>query len=255
MPKTKRWSGVFEDTPTPHAYDALTPDVVLDALSDLGLAVDGRLTALSSYENRVYQVMLDDNTSVVAKFYRPERWSDAQILEEHSFAAELMAEEVPLVGPLSLHGQTLHHAHGFVHAGVGHIHDHIRRAGVVVVGDASHREGDLAIVTDAGTAVACRNLHRSYGGNRKRRNRSVDRGDAGDPTAFAVDLLLVFEQLVEGNEAHPVAALVQTVIVEAGDFHPEGTAFFASAHTYFFCRPDSVDRSLADSDRAAERRR
>jgi len=104
---------VFEDAPKHHAYEALTPDVVLDALSDLGLEVDGRLTALSSYENRVYQVMLDDNSSVVAKFYRPERWTDAQILEEHSFAAELMAEEVPLVGPLTLNGQTLHHAHGF----------------------------------------------------------------------------------------------------------------------------------------------
>jgi Ser/Thr protein kinase RdoA (MazF antagonist) len=69
--------------------------------------------ALSSYENRVYQVMLDDNSSVVAKFYRPERWTDAQILEEHTFAAELMAEEVPLVGPLNLQGKTLHHEHGF----------------------------------------------------------------------------------------------------------------------------------------------
>jgi Ser/Thr protein kinase RdoA (MazF antagonist) len=104
---------VFDETVMTHAYDALTPDVVLDALSDLGLAVDGRLTALSSYENRVYQVMLDDNASVVAKFYRPERWTDAQILEEHSFAAELMAEEVPLVGPLTLHHKTLHHTHGF----------------------------------------------------------------------------------------------------------------------------------------------
>ena len=104
---------MFEPTPQQHAYAALTPDVVLDALSDLGLAVDGRMTALSSYENRVYQVMLDDNSSLVAKFYRPERWSDAQILEEHSFAAELMADEVPLVGPLNLHGKTLHHAHGF----------------------------------------------------------------------------------------------------------------------------------------------
>ena len=104
---------MFDDTPKPHVYEALTPDVVLDALSDLGLEVDGRLTALSSYENRVYQAMLDDNSAVVAKFYRPERWTDAQILEEHSFAAELMAEEVPLVGPLSLHGKTLHHAHGF----------------------------------------------------------------------------------------------------------------------------------------------
>jgi Ser/Thr protein kinase RdoA (MazF antagonist) len=104
---------VFDAVTLPHAYATLTPDVVLDALSDLGLAVDGRLNALSSYENRVYQVMLDDNSSVVAKFYRPERWSDAQILEEHQFAAELMAEEVPLVGPLMLHGQTLHHAQGF----------------------------------------------------------------------------------------------------------------------------------------------
>jgi Ser/Thr protein kinase RdoA (MazF antagonist) len=104
---------VFDDTPKHHAYQSLTPDVVLDALSNLGLAVDGRLTALSSYENRVYQVMLDDNSSVVAKFYRPERWSDAQILEEHRFAAELMSDEIPFVGPLKLHGETLHHAHGF----------------------------------------------------------------------------------------------------------------------------------------------
>jgi Ser/Thr protein kinase RdoA (MazF antagonist) len=113
MLKTKRLFGVFEETRKPHAYETLTPDVVLDALSDLGLAVDGRLTALSSYENRVYQVMLDDDSSVVAKFYRPERWSDEQVLEEHRFAAELMAEEVPLVGPLTLQSQTLHHAHGF----------------------------------------------------------------------------------------------------------------------------------------------
>ena len=104
---------MFDEASKLHAYATLTPDVVLDALSDLGLAVDGRLTALSSYENRVYQVMLDDNSSVVAKFYRPERWTDAQILEEHQFAAELMAEEVPLVGPLLLSGETLHHAHGF----------------------------------------------------------------------------------------------------------------------------------------------
>ena len=104
---------MFDDRTKHHAYDALTPDVVLDALSDLGLPVDGRLSALSSYENRVYQVMLEDNSSLVAKFYRPERWTDAQILEEHSFATELMAQDVPLVGPLTLHGKTLHHAQGF----------------------------------------------------------------------------------------------------------------------------------------------
>jgi Ser/Thr protein kinase RdoA (MazF antagonist) len=96
-----------------HAYETLTPDVVLDALSDVGLAVDGRLTALSSYENRVYQVMLEDDQAVVAKFYRPERWRDEAIQEEHDFAAQLMAAEVPMVAPLVLLGRTLHHANGF----------------------------------------------------------------------------------------------------------------------------------------------
>ena len=92
-----------------HPFDTLTPDVVLDALESVGLRGDGRLTALSSYENRVYQVQLEDGSAVVAKFYRPNRWSDAQIQEEHDFAAELMAAEVPAVGPLVLQGATLHH--------------------------------------------------------------------------------------------------------------------------------------------------
>jgi Ser/Thr protein kinase RdoA (MazF antagonist) len=96
-----------------HAFETLTPDVVLDALESVGLRGDGRLTALSSYENRVYQVQLEDGTAVVAKFYRPERWSEAHILEEHAFAAELMAFEVPAIGPLVLNGQTLHRFGGF----------------------------------------------------------------------------------------------------------------------------------------------
>ena len=96
-----------------HAFESLTPDLVLDALDSVGLRGDGRLTALSSYENRVYQVQLEDGTAVVAKFYRPERWSDAQIQEEHDFAAELMDYEVPAIGPLTLEGQTLHHFGGF----------------------------------------------------------------------------------------------------------------------------------------------
>ncbi|RFO96331.1 serine/threonine protein kinase [Rhodoferax lacus] len=100
-----------------HAFESLTPDLVLDALESVGLRGDGRLTALSSYENRVYQVQLEDGTSVVAKFYRPERWSEAQILEEHAFAAELMAFEVPAIGPLVLpdaaNGKTLHTFGGF----------------------------------------------------------------------------------------------------------------------------------------------
>jgi Ser/Thr protein kinase RdoA (MazF antagonist) len=102
---------------TSHPYTALTPDVVLDALASVGLHGDGRLLALSSYENRVYQLWLEDayegNSAVVAKFYRPGRWSDAQILEEHAFAAELAAGEVPAVAPLVLNGTTLHQFGGF----------------------------------------------------------------------------------------------------------------------------------------------
>jgi Ser/Thr protein kinase RdoA (MazF antagonist) len=88
-------------------YEDLTPDAVLDALESVGLRGDGRLLALNSYENRVYQVSLEDDSYVVAKFYRPERWSDAQLLEEHAFAAELVAREIPVVAPLALDGRTL----------------------------------------------------------------------------------------------------------------------------------------------------
>ncbi|WHZ10269.1 MAG: YihE protein, required for LPS synthesis [Burkholderiaceae bacterium] len=98
---------------TAHPYASLTPDRVLDALAAVGLRGDGRLLTLGSYENRVYQVHLEDDGAVVAKFYRPGRWSDAQILEEHAFAAELAAAEVPVVAPLALHGRTLHEFGGF----------------------------------------------------------------------------------------------------------------------------------------------
>ena len=82
-----------------HPYSRLTPDLVLDAVAAAGLAPDGRLLTLNSYENRVYQVGLDDGSMVVAKFYRPGRWSDAQIDEEHAFADELASQEIPVVAP------------------------------------------------------------------------------------------------------------------------------------------------------------
>jgi Ser/Thr protein kinase RdoA (MazF antagonist) len=100
-------------SPQPHPYDALTPDVVLDALAQVGLDGDGRLTTLNSYENRVYQAHLEDGRAVVVKFYRPERWSQPQIEEEHRFALSLCGEEVPVVAPLVWQGQTLHHHAGF----------------------------------------------------------------------------------------------------------------------------------------------
>ena len=92
---------------TAHSPDAavfadLRPDHVLDALDSVGFRGDGRILQLNSYENRVFQVFLEDGDAVVAKFYRPARWSEAQILEEHSFAAELAAAEIPVVAPLVL---------------------------------------------------------------------------------------------------------------------------------------------------------
>jgi Ser/Thr protein kinase RdoA (MazF antagonist) len=96
-----------------HAFYALSPDTVLDALDTVGLRGDGRLLALNSYENRVYQVGMEDGPPVVVKFYRPLRWSDAAILEEHGFVAELHAAEIPVVPPLSLTGATLHAHQGY----------------------------------------------------------------------------------------------------------------------------------------------
>lgn len=89
-------------------FSILTPDVVLDALESVGLAPDGRLLALNSYENRVYQVGIDDAPMRVVKFYRPARWSDAAILEEHAFTAELAEREIPVAAPIAHAGTTLH---------------------------------------------------------------------------------------------------------------------------------------------------
>ena len=91
-----------------HPYAELTPDRVLDALDGVGLIGDGRLQALGSYENRVYLIGIEDAAPVVAKFYRPARWSDDAIREEHAFVAELAAREIPVVAPLALAGATLH---------------------------------------------------------------------------------------------------------------------------------------------------
>ncbi len=98
--------------PSPDAseapYDGLTPDSILDALAQVGRMPDGRMFALNSYENRVYQAGIEDGAPVVVKFYRPGRWNDAQIVEEHAFTAELAAAEIPVVAPLEIDGRTLH---------------------------------------------------------------------------------------------------------------------------------------------------
>lgn len=95
-----------DTAPSVTPFAALLPETVLDALDAVGLRGDGRLIQLNSYENRVFQVFLEDGRVVVAKFYRPGRWSDEQILEEHTFAAELAAQEIPLAAPWRLQADT-----------------------------------------------------------------------------------------------------------------------------------------------------
>ena len=97
-----------------HPYDRLGPDLVIAAVESAGYLSDARLLALNRYENRVYQVGIEDDTPLIAKFYRPERWSDAQILEEHAFSLELQAAEISVVAPIvDAHGKTLHEFDGF----------------------------------------------------------------------------------------------------------------------------------------------
>ena len=95
-------------------YYALGPELILDAVESCGVRCTGGILALNSYENRVYQLGIEDGTPLVAKFYRPGRWSDAAILEEHAFSTELAAREIPVVAPLpDTQGNTLIHYAGF----------------------------------------------------------------------------------------------------------------------------------------------
>lgn len=95
------------------AYQDLSPDDILSSVESLGFCTDGRLLTLNSYENRVYRVGIEDGPPVVSKFYRPGRWTDAAIQEEHDFTLELAAEEIPVAAPFDRDGHTLHHRNTF----------------------------------------------------------------------------------------------------------------------------------------------
>jgi Ser/Thr protein kinase RdoA (MazF antagonist) len=91
------------------AYATLSPDDVLNSVEEFGFKCDGRLMALNSYENRVYRIGLDDGSNIVAKFYRPERWTDQQILEEHTYTLDLAELEIPVIAPMIIAKQSLLH--------------------------------------------------------------------------------------------------------------------------------------------------
>jgi len=101
------------NNPQSQNFSTLTPDRVLNALESLGFRSDGRLLALNSYENRVYQIGMEEGPPLVAKFYRPARWTDEAILEEHAFVQELGEHEIPVVPALVHDGRSLHEFEGF----------------------------------------------------------------------------------------------------------------------------------------------
>lgn len=94
-------------------YSALDPDAVLDAMESIGLRSDGRLLTLNSYENRVFQVGMEEGPTLVAKFYRAARWTDEAILEEHQYTRLLVDREIPVVAPVPILGSTLHAHNGY----------------------------------------------------------------------------------------------------------------------------------------------
>ena len=100
--------------PASHPFDSLTPDFILDAMESRGYTCDGRLFPLNSYENRVYQIGIEDETPIIGKFYRPNRWTTEQILEEHQFCFELVEQELPVVAPMTSNaGESLFEYQGF----------------------------------------------------------------------------------------------------------------------------------------------
>lgn len=155
-------------------YADLDPDRILDAVESLGLHADGRVLALNSYENRVYRIGLEDGAPLVAKFYRPGRWTDAAIGEEHAFAAELQAAELSVVAPLAFGGRTLHH-HG------GH-----RFALFPMKGGHAPETGDRAVLTHLGRVLG--RLHNTGAGGRFLHRGAIGiESHAEDPVHYLLD--------------------------------------------------------------------
>ena len=113
VPEQRKLAGDSRHPRVEQPYADLTPDRVLASLENVAFDCDGRILALNSYENRVYQLGLEDAGFVVAKFYRPERWTDEGILEEHRFTWELVDNDLPIVPPIDVDGDTLHEHAGY----------------------------------------------------------------------------------------------------------------------------------------------
>jgi len=204
--------------PAALAFAKLQPDDILTTLGDLGFDCDGRFLALNSYENRVYQVGIEDDAPVVAKFYRPQRWSDAAILEEHEFAIALAANEIPVVPPAAIDSETLHHS------------GHFRLAVYPCRGGRAPELDNLELQNQLGRLVA--RIHLEGETVRFKHRPSIDIDSYG---TSSVDFLLdndfipedncdayesVAEQVLEGVESCYERAGSVAEIRLHGDFHP-----------------------------------
>ena len=202
-------------------YADLEPERILDAIESLGLRADGRVLALNSYENRVFRIGLEDGPPRVAKFYRPGRWSDDAILEEHAFAAELRAADLSVVAPLAFAGATLHH-HG------GH-----RFALFPLQGGHAPETGDKEVLRHLGRVIG--RMH-AVGA----RTGFVHRGAIGIAShgEGAVDFLLDGEWLPPDLEDN-FAALADALL-DACDAAWERAGAFATLRLHGDCHPGNI---------------
>ena len=96
-----------------HNYSQLIPDTIINAIESLDYISDSRILALNSYENRVYQIGIEDESPIIAKFYRPNRWTDEMIKEEHQFTLELANADLPVVAPIVINNETIFNFEGY----------------------------------------------------------------------------------------------------------------------------------------------
>ena len=196
----------------------LVPDDFLDALDEAGFACDGRLLALNSYENRVYQVGIEDDAPIVVKFYRPNRWSDDSILEEHAFCFELAEHDFPVVTPIEVDGETLLHV------------DDFRFAVFPRRGGRSPELDDLDMLEQLGRLVARAHLVGEQDDFEHRPGIDVD-SYLLDPSDFLLDnefipreLAANYEQLIEqlndGIDNCAERSGEYEILRLHGDFHP-----------------------------------
>lgn len=196
----------MREQPAP-PFAGLTPDAILQAVESLGLSCDGRVLTLNSFENRVVRVGVYDQPPRVAKFYRPGRWSDAAILEEHAFSAELVAADLSVIAPELIHGQTLHR-----HAGM-------RFAIFPMQGGHAPEPAHRPTLTQIGRTLG--RMH-AVGAVRPFEHRQVlgIQSHAVDPVAFLLDAQWLPPELEDNFESlcHHLLDEIEMAWTEAGGF-------------------------------------